>query len=241
MPLLNISNKMSIAFNKLITSYVRCGFKIECSGRKKKKMNSILKILSMCILLSSNLAAQIEEESLLNNSNSAHYAFKHALNICPVAVVFGFYSINYEYRISPKNGIIARFDYEDVPDTYTDASIESSGVSFILNYRRYLSEETSSLFFGAHTRYRIYDGNGELNSKKFDLTIKSFSIGLNAGKRWVWDNGFNTLFLLGYGVDFNHREASSTDSSIESILDQFEKEYDFLSPFYGEFSIGYSF
>ncbi len=99
----------------------------------------------------------------------------------------------------------------------------------------------NSLFFGAHTRYRIYDGNGNLDSEKFDLTLKSFSLGLNAGKRWVWGNGFNTVFLLGYGVDFNTREASSTKQSIESTIDQFEKDYEFMSPFFGELSIGYSF
>ena len=42
-------------------------------------------------------------------------------------------------------------------------------------------------------------------------------------------------------VDINKREANPTDRSIESTLDQFEKEYDFMSPFYGEFSIGYAF
>ncbi|MCP5063518.1 MAG: hypothetical protein GY936_13810, partial [Ignavibacteriae bacterium] len=81
----------------------------------------------------------------------------------------------------------------------------------------------------------------ELDSKKFDLTIQSYSIGLNAGKRWVWNSGFNIVFSLGYGLDINNREANPTNNSIESILDQFEKDYDFMSPFYGEFSIGYAF
>ena len=204
-------------------------------------MKTILTVLSICIFLSSNVVAQVEEESSSSKSNSPRSEFKHAINICPIAPVFGFYSINYEYLISPKNGIVARFDYEDVPKAYTDASIESSGIGFTLNYRRHLSGEMNSLFLGAYTRYRIYKGSGELDSKKFDLTLQSYSIGLNAGKRWVWNSGFNIVFSLGYGLDINNREANPTDNSIESILDQFEKEYEFMSPFYGEFSIGYTF
>ncbi len=204
-------------------------------------MKTILTVLSICIFLSSNVAAQVEEEFSSSKSHSPLGAFKHSVNICPIAPVFGFYSINYEYLISPQDGIVARFDYEDVPETYTDASIESSGIGFTVNYRRYLYGEINSIFLGAYTRYRIYEGSGKLNSKKFDLTLKSFSIGLNAGKRWVWNSGFNIVFSLGYGIDINNREANPTDNSIESILDQFEKEYEFMSPFYGEFSIGYTF
>jgi hypothetical protein len=99
----------------------------------------------------------------------------------------------------------------------------------------------NSLFLGAYTRYRNYKGNGDLESKKFDLDIQSYSIGLNAGKRWVWNSGFNIVFSLGYGLDVNSKDANPTDNSIESIIDQFEKEYEFMSPFYGEFSIGYTF
>ncbi len=224
-------------------------------------MKSILKVLSICIFLSSNVVAQVEEESSLNKSDSLssnlvvqveedststksysrRSEFKHAINICPIAPIFGFYSINYEYLISPKNGIIARFDYEDIPQTYTAASIESSGIGFTLNYRRHFSGEMNSLFLGAYTRYRNYKGKGELESEKLDLDIQSYSFGLNAGKRWAWNSGFNIVFSLGYGIDINTRKANPTDDSIEAIVDQFEEDYDFMSPFYGEFSIGYAF
>jgi len=204
-------------------------------------MKSVLKVLSICIFLSSNVVAQVEEEPTSTKSNSPRSEFKHAINICPIAPLFGFYSINYEYLISSKNGIVARFDYEDIPQTYTAASIESSGVGFTLNYRRHLPGEMNSLFLGAYTRYRNYKGKGELESEKFDLDMQSYSIGLNAGKRWAWNSGFNIVFSLGYGIDINKWEANPTDDSIESILDQFEQDYEFMSPFYGEFSIGYAF
>ena len=104
-----------------------------------KKMKSMFTVLSICIFLSGNVAAQMDEDSSSTNSVSPRSEFKHAINICPIAPVFGIYAINYEYLISPKNGFVARFEYEAVPKTYTDASIESSGTSFTLNYRRHLS------------------------------------------------------------------------------------------------------
>jgi hypothetical protein len=204
-------------------------------------MKSILKVLTICIFISSSALAQVEQDSSLTIPNSPRSEFKHAINICPIAPIFGFYSINYEYLISPKNGFVARFDYEDVPKTYTDASIESSGIGFTLNYRRHFSEEMNSLFLGAYTRYRIYKGSGELDLEKIDLTLQSFSIGLNAGKRWAWDSGFNIVISLGYGFDINNSETNPDDGSFDHIVDQFKKEYEFMSPFYGEFSIGYAF
>ena len=204
-------------------------------------MKSILIVLSICIFISGNVVAQVEEDSSSSKSISPRSEFKHAINVCPIAPIFGFYSINYEYLISPKNGFVARFDYEDVPKAYTDASIESSGIGFTLNYRRHLSGEMNSLFLGAYTRYRIYKGSGELESEKIDLTLQSFSIGLNAGKRWAWDSGLNIVISLGYGFDINNSETYPDDGSFDHIVDQFKQEYEFMSPFYGEFSIGYAF
>ena len=201
-------------------------------------MKTKITAIVICIFVCCNLAAQVEKGS---KSISPRNEFKHAINVCHIAPVFGIYAVNYEYLISPKNGIVVRFEYEDIPKTYTDASIESSGMAYTLNYRRHLSGEMNSLFLGAYTRYRNYKGNGELDSKKFDLTLQSYSIGLNAGKRWTWNSGFNIVFALGYGLDINNREANPTNNAIESILDQFEQEYEFMSPFYGEFSIGYAF
>lgn len=187
------------------------------------------------------LVAQIDESISETNSNVASKTFRHALNICPIAPAFGIYAVNYEYLFNPKHGILARIEYEDVPKTYTDASIESNGWAYSLNYRRHLSGEMNSIFLGAYSRYRKYNGSGTLESNKFDFKLPSFTLGLNAGKRWVWNSGFNITFSLGYGISMDERESTPSDSSIESILDKFEKEYDFISPFYGELSIGYAF
>ena len=206
----------------------------------KNKM-TYLAIFICCLFVTGNVVAQAIEMSSNTDSNASRKNFKHALNICPIAPVFGIYAVNYEYLFNPKHGILARIEYEDVPKTYTDSSIESNGWAYSLNYRRHLSGEMNSIFLGAYSRYRNYNGSGTLESKKFDFKLPSFTLGLNAGKRWVWNSGINITFSLGYGISMDDRQATPSDTAIETILDKFEKEYDFISPFYGELSIGYAF
>ena len=84
-----------------------------------------------------------------------------------------------------------RFDYEGIPKTYTDATIESSGMAAILNYRYHFAGEMKSIYIGTFFRYRVYSGDGNQENTKFDFTIRESTLGLNAGKRWVWKSGIN--------------------------------------------------
>lgn len=202
-------------------------------------MKTILKIVTILIFSSlffSKLIAQEKQES-----GSKKSEFKHALNFCPTAPVFGIYALNYEYLFSPKNGIVARIEYEDIPKTYTDANIESSGMAYSLNYRRHLAGELNSLFVGAYARYKSYRGDGEIDSEKFDFTLPYFTIGLNAGKRWVWNSGFNITLSAGYGLSIDKRNTKPGSIAINAALDQLNKDYFFMSPLYGELSIGLAF
>jgi hypothetical protein len=198
------------------------------------KKQILLALCTFSIFLSNSILAQ-------EDAKFPDREFKHALNICPIAPVFGIYALNYEYLFSSKNGMVGRIEYEDVPKTYTDASIESNGWAFSLNYRRHFSGRMDSFFLGAYSRYRVYNGNGTLESEKFDFELPSITLGLNAGKRWVWSKGFNITVSAGYGVSFDDRQVTPSSNAIESALDQLENDYDFISPFYGEVSIGYAF
>lgn len=210
---------------------------VTCMNKKL----TIWAVCTFCLLFIGNLEAQIEEKVSFSDSTSANKTFKHALNTCPAALAFGIYSINYEYRFSEHHGLVGRFDYEAIPKTYTDAAIESSGVAYILNYRWHLSGAMKSTFLGAYTRYRVYDGNGSIASTDFDFKIPETTFGLNVGKRWVWRSGFNLTLAFGYGFSVENRESDPTNNAIESSLNAYEKEYDFIDPFLGEFSIGYAF
>lgn len=183
-----------------------------------------------------NYAQETKKQDLDTRST-----FKHSISACPVAVVFGTYSVNYEYLHNEKHGFVARFDYEAIPKTYTDANIESNGYSFIMNYRYHFNKQMNSLFVGAYARYRQFNGDGMINNTAFDFTMPDLSAGINAGKKWVWNSGFTMTFALGYG--FSNEEWSSNPNTeiVNNMIEDFRSDYDFIDPFYGEFSIGYSF
>ncbi len=206
-----------------------------------KKKGTLLLAFTYCIFFMGTTITQAQETETAAKSTSATSEFKNAINTCPGAVFFGIYSLNYEHLFHPNHGLVGRFDYESIPKTYTDANIESSGVAFILNYRWHISGEMKSVFLGAYARHRIYSGSGTSEATPFDFKLPETTFGLNAGKRWVWKSGFNITLSLGYGFSFENRTATPTNAAIEASLDQFEKAYDFIDPFLGEFSIGYAF
>ena len=166
---------------------------------------------------------------------------RHAINMCPIAVAFGIFSVNYEYLINPSHGVVARFDYEAVPSSYSDAEIEASGKGMILNYRRHLSGSMASTFIGAYVRYRVFQGSGTSGATGFDATVSEGTVGINAGKRWTWNSGLNLTFGLGYGFYRVKEEAAPTSASIATAVSTFRDEYAFFNPSYGELSVGYAF
>ena len=196
----------------------------------KVSKNHLLKLLIVLVLATNTSYAQEKNEIK-----------RHAINFCPGGIAFGIFSANYEYLITPKNGIVARVDYEAIPKTYTSANIESNGKAFILNYRRHFLGEMNSFYAGVYTRFRVYKGEGNINSQEFDFKIPEVTVGLNVGKRWVFKSGFNINLSFGYGVSFQNKKLSIDNNEVSSSVDSWEDSYDFIDPFLGEFSIGYSF
>ena len=190
---------------------------------------------------------------LTNNANASDYSdakvdsvkvpkeVKNALSTCPGGVAFGIFSVNYERLLAPNHGLVLRADYEMIPKTYSDAKIESSGYAFIMNYRYHFSGQMNSLFAGVYSRYRTYLGEGSLDGTDFEFTIPDVTVGVNLGRKWVWKSGFTMTAALGYGFSKDWTKVDHTTEGIEKAISSFEKEYKFLSPFLGEFSIGYSF
>jgi len=205
-----------------------------------KKSILILAIL-VSIFVSKQSIAQTKEMDVARDTTSRSANFRNAVNFCPFGVAFGIFVINYEHLITPHQGMVARFDYEMIPKTYSDANIESNGYAFTLNYRYHFSGQMDSFFAGAYVRGQQYAGNGTLESDDFDFKINDFTLGLNVGKRWTWNNGLTATFSLGYGYDFKSRITSLDTEEVNNAIDAFESGYNFVSPFLGELSIGYAF
>jgi len=204
----------------------------------KKIVLTTLIIAMFSILGLSQQISQKGKDTLLNSFANAP---KFAINACPGGVFFGIASANLEYLFKHHHGLVARIDYEHIPKKYTEASIESNGVAFIMNYRWHVKGGLKSAYLGAYSRYRIYKGSGTLEPERFDFTISELTIGLNIGKRWVWKSGFNINMAFGYGYSFQNRTSTPDNAFVNSAIDDFEKSYDFIDPFLGEISIGYAF
>lgn len=206
-----------------------------------KRVYTKLIILILCILFNGNVFAQQEDTLSANNINSVTKEFNNAINMCPGGIIFGIYSFNYEYLIKQSHGIVARFDYESVSETLDDDNMDADGYGFTLNYRWHWNQKMGSFFVGSFLRYKIYNGNATANLEAFEFTLREATLGLNIGKRWVWNSGLNIAAAFGYGVSSLTKETEPTSESIESTLDKFIDGYDFIGPFYGEISIGYAY
>jgi hypothetical protein len=208
----------------------------------KSTQNKIAKfvIFTLFVFLSSSLYSQAIDASL-TDLNSTGNSFNHSINMCPGGIIFGIYSANFAYLFSKPHGLVARFDYESVSKSFSGEKIDANGYAIILNYRYHFSGNLESIFVGSYARYRVYQGTGNTGTQDFNFTMPEFTFGLNVGKRWVWNSGFNINLALGYGFAKNSKNPDSDHVSFKNTLNKFEDEYDFLGPFLGEFSLGYAF
>jgi Protein of unknown function (DUF3575) len=215
---------------------MKSSFKHESQHKSKGLANFILFIMLTC-----NLFAQEIESSPLTDLSSSNLNVNNSINMCPGGIIFGIYSFNFEHLFVERHGVVVRLDFESVSESFSDDKIDANGYGIILNYRYHFSGALESMFLGSFARYRVYKGTGNTAAEEFDFTLPEFTFGLNAGKRWVWNSGFNITLAFGYGFANNSKETEPDNVSYKNTLNKFENEYDFLGPFYGEFSLGYAF
>lgn len=164
-----------------------------------------------------------------------------AINVCPGGIAFGFYSANVEHLFGEKHGLVLRGDLETIPKTYSDANIDANGKAAILNYRYHIGGGLNSFYGGAYVRYRKINGNGSLESGNFDFKMPEYTVGLNAGKRWIWKSGLTLNFTLGYGYAYDKLNVNNSSQEAIDAIDVFRDDYAFGNGFMGEFSVGYAF
>jgi len=198
---------------------------------------------SLCLLIFffGNARAQENEHNAENDSTDLIIKYRNAINVCPGGIAFGFYSANIEHLFGDNHGFVLRGDLETIPKTYSAARIDANGRAIVLNYRYHIGGGLNSYYTGVYGRYRMIEGDGTLESGKFDFTMPEYTIGLNVGKRWIWKSGFTLNLALGYG--YTHENLKVNNSSQEAIdaIDVFRNDYAFMNGFLGEFSIGYAF
>ncbi|MCB2208271.1 MAG: DUF3575 domain-containing protein [Bacteroidetes bacterium] len=206
------------------------------------RRNLVLSIIFlMFFFVSGKIHAQKEEKSWKTDTTRSGKQIRNAVNVCPGGIAFGIFSANYERLLKPNHGLVFRADYENIPKAYSDANIEAYGMAFILNYRYHIGGGLESFYAGAYARYRVYNGTGNQEGSIFDFSIPEVTVGLNVGRRWIWKSGFTLNLAFGYGYMESWRNIDTENPYNEAAVNVFEEQYDFMSPFYGEFSIGYAF
>ncbi|MDH5732090.1 MAG: DUF3575 domain-containing protein [Gammaproteobacteria bacterium] len=165
---------------------------------------------------------------------------KQALGFCPLGIpAYNLLAINYEMLFANRHGINLRIDYAPM----SADGIDINDKAVIINYRWYYHESFDSIFAGVFSRYRIDQGEGTVAGNSFNYTSKQVTLGVNIGKRWLWNNGFSVVTLMGYGYATHQESISNNNTAINSALDAMKKDYDlfFNNPLFAEFSIGYAF
>lgn len=193
------------------------------------------------MIVSSNAIGQKEEKSWKTDTTRSGKEIRNAINVCPGGIAFGIFSANYERLIKPNHGLVFRADYENIPQTYSDANIEAYGMAFILNYRYHIGGGLESFYVGAYARYREYKGTGTHEGSTFDFRIPGATAGLNVGRRWIWKSGFTLNAALGYGYSVDRTYINPNNTYTENAVNVFKNQYEFSGAFLGEFSLGYAF
>ena len=203
---------------------------------KRVKRLTYSTALILMVLLAGNATAQNKEKKEKWISPA-----KTAINVCPGGIAFGFYSANVEHLFGENHGLVLRGDLETIPNTYSDANIDANGKAAILNYRYHFGGGLNSFYAGAYGRFRNIKGAGTLEAGDFDFKLPEYTVGLNAGKRWIWKSGFTLNFALGYGLTFDKLKVNNSSQEAIDAIDVFRNDYTFMNGFLGEFSIGYAF
>ena len=227
--------KMSERLFKTITSQIKFLIIKNITMKTTKFLQ-----LTMLILFVSQLAFG-QKKDASSEKVERKSTFKHSVNTCPLGVAFGIYSVNYQYLLNQKHGLVFRVDYESAPGEYSDAKIEGYGTAIVLNYRYHFKHELNSHYVGVFSRSRIYKGEGNLSGTNFNFNLPEQTVGGIIGKRWVWNSGFNINFLTGYGYTLKRRNITPYSAEINERVKGFEEKYNFLNSFLGEFSLGYAF
>ncbi len=163
------------------------------------------------------------------NQSKNESDFTHSLSISPYAVL-GAFDGNYEYLAGGRHGLV-------VEGGYTALGVSSGTYRYGGGYRLHFSPRMESGFVGLflYTGFLAGELKGEDATYRFESPITN--IGINAGKKWVWANGFTIALRGGWGYansDFTWAPSSPEPEWIGKLMEA-------LIGLDSELSLGYSF
>lgn len=198
----------------------------------------LLTILISTALLTGTAAAQdatpVVEQGSVEKENS--------VNVSPLGLMVGSYSINYERLFNGYHGVLAEVDFASASSD--DSSSKSFGGN--IGYRFHWRGKQDSGFVGLNVGYAQGSGEGSITSgstmKTFNVDTSVKRITANVGRRWAWDSGLNVTFRIGAGRGDYKVTTDSDDPDAQEVVNDIDDLLTFLPvAFDGELSVGYMF
>lgn len=179
-------------------------------------------------------APQTQEEAAPEKANS--------VNLNPLGVVFGSYSLNYERLFGGTHGLLVEGLFSSSSND-TSSTVAYGG---LVGYRWHWSGRQNSWFLGANVGYETGSGDGTVTTngveEKFDLSVSRLSATANIGKRWAWDFGLNITFRVGAGYGSYDVSTESDNPDVQDAVKTVDELLNFLPiAFDGELSLGWNF
>lgn len=186
-----------------------------------------------------------------------------AISVQPLFPIFSSYFANIEYLFASRHSFFFEAGYigsykmsVGIWNSSSDARKASwrtvRGHTLTLQYRYHFSDGLDSGFIGPFVKYGFLSGNilsadTDPNLISINLTSQPEigfaatygTIGVNIGRRWVWDSGVTMAVRIGSGMSFPvYKYALSGYESEKKI---FTEAFFLFLTVDAEFSIGYAF
>lgn len=188
---------------------------------------------------------------------------KWAISVQPLFPIFSSYFANVEYLFASRHSFFFEAGYigsykmsVGIWSSSSDAKKASwrtvRGHTLTLQYRYHFSDGLDSGFIGPFVKYGFLSGNilsadTDPNLISINLTSQpeiGFAatygvLGVNVGRRWVWDSGVTMAVRIGVGANFPVYKYSLDGYEFEKKI--FADAFGIFLAFDVEFSIGYAF
>jgi hypothetical protein len=182
--------------------------------------------------------ASAQEAPAAAVTRQAEPARRNSINVSPLGIAYGAYSVNYEHLFDGGHGLLVEGSFAH--DTDDDVGTTSYGGA--VGYRWHVNGTQDSLFLGVTAAYSVGYGYIDFDGERYDVDLVSKGVTANIGKRWQADNGINVTLRLGAGWGDHQVDSGSDDPD---AIEAEEDVNDFLELFpfalEGELSIGYTF
>jgi hypothetical protein len=148
--------------------------------------------VALTLILQISIPAQV-------NTNAPVLNQTIAVNTNPLSLVLGSYGGNVEVLLNGKHGLMAEAGFSN------SATASATVASFHYRHHYFTKprhQNMNSPFWGPFFYYEKSHGTIADNANNINYTVDILygKLGLDWGRRWVWNNGFNICFHIGYGL-----------------------------------------